>query len=314
MHAFRSLLVVVGLRTDAALPVWKPATTFVLTFLLPLAVFAQTPAAATAREAKNATPPTLPGAEAFVYHDVQPEPMYLHVFKPKGWSATDRRPAYVHFFGGGFVRGVPSQSAGWAKQAAALGMVGVAPDYRVRDRHRTDGTACLSDARAALRWLQDHAADLGIDPERIVVSGSSAGGHLALWTAITANPPGSDPAKAPRFKPAALVLMWPAADFSFFSAQQDRFGGRAKECSATQHLDKTMPPSLLLHGNKDPTVPFESSMILHRTLTATGNYSQFIPMPGCGHGTTLPEWKEKLPGLVRNFLTEQHLLPVGDPP
>src|SRR6478736_2361441 len=78
------------------------------------------------------TPLTLPGAETFVYHDVAPGPMRLHVFKPKGWKATDRRAAYVHFFGGGFVRGVPSQAAGWAKQAAALGLVGVAPDYRVR--------------------------------------------------------------------------------------------------------------------------------------------------------------------------------------
>jgi len=279
---------------------------FLLASLTALAHAAE-PAAA---PRQGGTPLTLPGAETFIYHDVAPEPMRLHVFKPKDWQATDHRPAYVHFFGGGFVRGTPSQSAAWAKQAAVLGLVGVAPDYRVRDRHGTDGTACIADARAAIRWLQDHATELGIDPERIVVSGSSAGGHLALWTAITASPPGSDPAQAPRFKPAALVLMWPAADFSLFSAQQDRFGGHAKECSATQHLDKTMPPSLLLHGDKDPTVPFESSMILHRTLTATGNYSQFIPMPGCGHGTTLPEWKQKLPGLIREFLTKQGILPL----
>jgi acetyl esterase/lipase len=263
---------------------------------------------------RAASPISLPGAESFIYHDVAPEPMRLHVFKPAGWKAGDRRAAFVHFFGGGFVRGTPAQSAGWTKQAAAMGLVGIAPDYRVRERHRTDGTACLADARAAIRWLQDHAEELGIDPERIIVSGSSAGGHLALWTAITASPPGSDPAEAPRFKPAALVLMWPAADFTFFSAQQDRFGGHARECSATQHLDPKMPPALLLHGNADSTVPYESSVVLHRTLTASGNYCQFIPMPGCGHGATLPEWKQKLPGLVKNFLTEQHLLPAAPQP
>jgi acetyl esterase/lipase len=260
--------------------------------------------------AKTTAPTTLPGADSFIYHDVAPEPMRLHVFKPEGWKAGDRRGAFVHFFGGGFQRGTPAQAAGWAKRAAAMGLVGVAPDYRVRDRHGTDGTACLADARAAIRWLQDHAAELGIDPERIIVSGSSAGGHLALWTAITDSPPGSGPAQAPRFKPAALILMWPAADFTFFSVQQDRFGGHAKECSATQHLDPAMPPSLLLHGNADPIVPFESSVVLQRALTSNGNFCQFIPMPGCGHGTTLPEWKQKLPGLVKNFLIEQHLLPA----
>lgn len=155
--------------------------------------------------------------------------------------------------------------------------------------------------------------ELGLDPKRIVVSGSSAGGHLALWTAIKASPPGSDPAEAPLEKPAALILMWPAADFSFYSATKDRFGGHAKECSATQHLDTRMPPSLLLHGDADPTVPYQSSVVLHKTLTDSGNTCEFITMPGCGHGATLPEWKAKLPALVEKFLREQQLVPVTAP-
>lgn len=258
---------------------------------------------------QTATPLTLPGAETFIYHEVKPEPMRLHVFKPNGWSATDSRPALVHFFGGGWQRGLPTQSASIAARAAKLGLVGVAVDYRVRDRHGTDGTASISDARAAVRWLQDHAAELGLDPRRIVVSGSSAGGHLALWTAITKSPPGSDPAEAPREKPVALILLWPAADFSFFKGAKDRFGGHGMACSATQNLDPVMPPSLLLHGDQDPTVPFESSVVLHRTLTQSGNACEFIPMPGCGHGTTLPEWKQKQSALVEKFLREQRLVP-----
>jgi acetyl esterase len=262
--------------------------------------------------AKVETPLTLPGAEPFIYHDVKPEPMRLHVFKPKDWKATDHRPALIHFFGGGFVRGGPTQSAGWAKQAAALGFVGVAADYRVLSRQGTDGTACIADARAAVHWLQIHAAELGLDPKRIVVSGSSAGGHLAIWTAITASPPGSDPTEAPLEKPVALILMWPAADFTFYSPKPDRFGGHATECSATQHLDPKMPPSLLLHGDQDPTVPYQSSVMLHQALTGNGNRCEFITMPGCGHGATLPAWKEQLPGLVEKFLRAQDLIPAPD--
>jgi acetyl esterase len=266
---------------------------------------------APSKSAKVETPLTLPGAETFIYHDVKPEPMRLYVFKPKDWKAGDRRPGLIHFFGGGFVRGVPTQSAGWAKQAAALGLIGVAADYRVLTRHGTDGTACIADARAAVHWLQLHAAELGLDPKRLVVSGSSAGGHLAIWTAINACPPGSDPRETPLEKPAALILMWPAADFTYFSPTQDRFGGHAVECSATQHLDAKMPPALLLHGDQDPTVPYQSSVALHRTLTDSGNRCEFITMPGCGHGTTLPEWKEKLPHLVEAFLREQQLVPAA---
>ncbi len=252
-----------------------------------------------------------PGAESYVYQDTKPEAMKLHVFKPKGWTTSDRRPVLLHFFGGGFVRGTAAQSTGWAKQAAKLGMVGVAADYRVFTRHGTNATACLADARAAVHWLQTHAAELGLDPQQVVVSGSSAGGLLALWTAISATPPGSDPAKAPLAKPVALILMWPAADLLLFQRKLDPFAGHARECSGTQNLDAQMPPTLLLHGDADPTVPYRTSVELHRKLTETGNLCEFITMPGCSHGTTLPEWKEKLPGLIQKFLTDQKILPIG---
>lgn len=275
-----------------------------------LALLAATALRAADAPARVETPLTLPGAESFIYHEVAPEPMRLHVFKPKDWQPGDRRPAWIHFFGGGYVRGLPTQSVYWAKQAAALGLVGVAADYRVRTRHGTDGRACLSDARAAVHWLQVHAEELGIDPARIVVSGSSAGGGLALWTAITASPPGSDPAEAPLQKPAGLILMWPASDFTYFSPDHDRFGGEAAACSAAQHIDPRMPPTLLLHGDQDPTVPYASSVALHQRLVASGNTCEFITLTGCGHGATLPEWKAKVPGFVRDFLAQQKLIPL----
>ena len=58
------------------------------------------------------------------------------------------------------------------------------PTIETRKRFDAKPEDCVADGRAALRWIQDHAAELGIDPSKIVVQGSSAGGHVAAWTAI----------------------------------------------------------------------------------------------------------------------------------
>ena len=166
----------------------------------------------------------------------------------------------------------------------------------MKERFATDATACVADARAAVRWLQAHAAELGLDPAKLVVSGSSAGGHLALWTAITATPPGGDPAEAPLQKPAALILMSPACDSSVASGQRaERFGPNPDAYSPQQHLDAKMPPTLLFHGDADTIVPFKYAVALEAKLRSTGNACEFVPMPGGGHGSPYPSGKTKRP-------------------
>ncbi|HWA27917.1 MAG TPA: alpha/beta hydrolase [Lacunisphaera sp.] len=293
-----------------------------MTFLLRIIFAALLAAAAFAEDslpdekrpvAKVVTPLTLPGAETFIYHDVQPEPMRLHVFKPKGWAASDRRPAWIHFFGGGFVNGTPLQSAGQGRNAAKLGLVGIAVDYRVKNRHGTDAAACVADARAALHWVQEHAAELGVDPQRVVVSGSSAGGHLALWTAIAKTPWGSDPAEAPRYKPAALILLSAAADTSDVTGQRaERFAGHGTELSATQHLDAKMPPVLMFHGDADTTVPYKYAVALHNALIDSHNDCTFVTIPGGQHNLNATEGaRDRILADAQAFLARLKLLPAG---
>ncbi len=259
---------------------------------------------------KVETPLTLPGAQTFIYSELPPEPMRLHVFKPKDWSAADRRPAWIHFFGGGFLNGTPLQSAGYGRNAAKLGLVGIAVDYRVKNRHGTDASACVADARAALHWVQTHAAELGIDPARVIVSGSSAGGHLALWTAITHSPWGSDPGKAPSHKPAALILLSAASDTSEVTGQRaNRFAGRGAELSPAQHLDAKMPPTLLFHGDADPTVPYKYSVALLENLRATGNDSELVTLPNGAHNLNTPEQRATIAARSKAFLERLKLLP-----
>jgi acetyl esterase len=257
------------------------------------------------------TPLTLPGAETFIYHDVAPEPMRLHVFKPAGWSASDRRPAWIHFFGGGFLNGTPLQSAGYGRNAAQLGLVGIAVDYRVKNRHGTDASQCVADARAALHWVQTHAAELGLDPQRVVVSGSSAGGHLALWTAITATPWGSDPAKAPLHKPVALILLSAASDTSEVTGQRaERFAGHGAHLSPAQHLDPRMPPVLAFHGDADPVVPYRYAVALDEKLRESGNDSELVTLPGGAHNLGSKEERATIAAKSKAFLERLNLLPV----
>jgi acetyl esterase/lipase len=267
-------------------------------------------------ESSNApatTPVSLPGAETYVYRDGKPDPMRLHVFKPKNWTAEDRRPALVFFFGGGWTKGTPERSANYAKWAATLGMVGIAPDYRTKERFNTSPLESVADGRAALRWIEDHADKLGIDPKKIVVGGSSSGGHVALWTAIEHTPPGSNTNEAPRIKPFALILVSPVSDTSSaIGYTPKRFGDKAEALSPVYQLDTKMPPVLLFHGNADTTVTNAQSIALHDKLVASSNVCEFITVPGGNHGfqSQLSEWKDKSRDIVKEFLTKQGILPV----
>ena len=244
------------------------------------------------------TPLTMPGSEAFVFKKVGDTELRLHVVKPKGWEASDKRPCFVAFFGGGWSNGTPLKTLSWAKWGASLGMVGVAPDYRTRTRFQTTPEDCVADGRAAVRWIEDHAAELGIDPAKIVVLGSSAGGHVAAWTAI---PSPVSPATAadpiPKKAPAAMVLLWPVTDTSANGyGGPKRFGNdenRANALSVTKRMLAKMPPTIVFHGTADTTVKFENSQEFVEKMKANGNSCTLTVFPDAPHSPTSSKEGEK---------------------
>ena len=259
--------------------------------------------------AETNAPTSFPDTQTYIYRDLKPESLRLFVVKPDGWHTGDRRPAMLYFFGGAWTRGDASKSIGWARMAAKWGMVGVAPDYRTFERFGTTPVEATADARAAMRWVEDRATELGVDTRKIVVGGSSAGGHLALWTAIERPPYGSVPEESPRIKPAALILISAPSDTEDPSLQQ-RFGEHMRDVSPLQRLDEKMPPVIMLHGDADPTVPYRIAVALHDKLVASSNVCEFITIPGGGHGIG-PDWKDKSRALIKAFLTKQHILPAA---
>jgi len=248
-------------------------------------------------ETSEVTPLTLPGAETFIFKKVGETELRLHVVKPNAWKASDRRPCLVTFFGGGWTSGTPARSITYAKWAAKNGLVGVAPDYRTRKRFDAKPEDCVADGRAAVRWIQDHAKELGVDPGKIVVQGSSAGGHVAGWTAIpdpVAQDLASDPVPSP--VPMGLILLWPVTDTGTNGyGGPKRFGNdevRANNLSVTGRMPSKMPPTLVFHGTADATVKYANTEEFLAKMKKNGNECELISFLGAPHSPNSSKWGE----------------------
>ena len=262
-------------------------------------------------ETNEVTPLFIPGSEALVFKKVGDVELRLHVVKPKDWKTSDKRPCLVTFFGGGWSSGTPGKSISYARWAAKYGLVGIAPDYRTRKRFDAKPEDCVADGRAAVRWIQDHAAELGIDPSKIVVQGSSAGGHVAAWTAIqdpVTPETASDPVPSP--VPVGLILLWPVTDTG-----TNGYGGpkrfnndeaRANNLSVTGRMPAKMPPALVFHGTGDKTVKFENSQAFTDKMKANGNSCELIVFPDAPHSPQSSKEGEK-GKIVRAKIEEESL-------
>jgi arylsulfatase A-like enzyme/acetyl esterase/lipase len=194
------------------------------------------------------------GHESRVYRSTPQGDLALHFSLPPDWKPSDRRPAIVFFFGGGWKSGSHRQFVPQADYFAARGMVAAAADYRILSVHGTGPEACIADAKAAVRWLRRHAGELGIDPGRVVAAGGSAGGHLAAATALV---PGfdddPDAAAGPSAKPDALVLFNPALNIDEIAAERrpDLEPTRAAALSPNRFIDRGAPPAIMFFGTDD---------------------------------------------------------------
>jgi acetyl esterase len=154
-------------------------------------------------------PPEMTGSRVEVYRTIGDVKLNAYIFEPKGHAKTDRRPAAVFFFGGGWKGGTPGQFLPQCLHLAARGMVAISVDYRVKSRLNVFPQDCVRDAKAAIRWVRANAERLGIDPDRVVAGGGSAGGHLAAATALL---PGfeDEDNKGVSSMPNAMLLFNPA--------------------------------------------------------------------------------------------------------
>lgn len=197
-----------------------------------------------------AEPPT----KTFVYKQTPQGELEMIVHYPPDWKPSNQRPAMVFFFGGGWTNGSPRQFEQQAEYLASRGMVAARADYRVKSRHNVTPKQCVEDAKSAVRWLRQQAEELGIDTERIVAAGGSAGGHIAACTGLTSGLDAESEDASVSSKPNALVLFNPVVRFEGVDRLVERIRGDtelARTLSPTLHLDASSPPALLLYGTDD---------------------------------------------------------------
>jgi acetyl esterase len=235
--------------------------------------------------AKN-YPPTLPDTRVETYRKVGDTELKLWIFGESDLKV--KKPAIVFFFGGGWTSGTPAQFESQARHFANRGMIAITADYRVLSRHGVQAVECVKDAKAAIAWVRENAQRLGIDPEKIAASGGSAGGHLAAATG-TVSGFGSDE------RPNAMILFNPAATLAPIGDLQlqegagsrlsiKRLGVEAKVISPAHHIGKHTPPTLILHGKKDTTVPYASVVAFESAMKKAERPCKLIGYEGEGHG------------------------------
>jgi len=119
-----------------------------------------------------------------IYKTIKNIQLEAIIFNHDEIEHNNKRTAFLFFHGGGWSVGKPEWGEARCEHYASLGMVGISFEYRIRERHGTTPVESIADAKSAVRWVRKNATQLGIDPDKIIVCGFSAGGHLAACTAM----------------------------------------------------------------------------------------------------------------------------------
>lgn len=221
--------------------------------------------------------------EIVTYKEVDGDALKAHIFKPEGWKASDRRTAIVCYFGGGWVKGTPGHFYRQADYFAKRGVVALSMQYRWAMKDGRTVNDCVADGQDALRWVTEHASELGVDPDKIVVMGGSAGGHVAACTLMVNDPRTGKPSG---LHAAAMVLYNPVADAVQFTEKRLQFreGIDIQAISPIHHLSADVPPTQVHHGNADPVVPYATAKAFVTGLQSLGVDAELVTYEGCSHG------------------------------
>jgi acetyl esterase/lipase len=256
----------------------------------------------------------------------------LDVYARRNPGATPAQPGpptptVIFIHGGGWVQGTKEGSMLRVLPYIAMGYSVVNVEYRLANVSLAP--AAIEDCRCALRWVVAHAKEYNLDPNRLILAGESAGGHLALTTGMIPASAGFDrtcyQVNEPRV--AAIVDFYGITDIADlldgpnkkpfpeswpytvqWLGNQPNRAELAKAASPLTYVKTGMPPTIMIHGDADNLVPYEHSIKLRDALQKAGVPNELVTIPKGGHGIWPPdEWQ-------RSFAAIEKFLAAHVPP
>jgi acetyl esterase/lipase len=234
------------------------------------------------------------------YATVDGRALTLDLHMPAG---VEHPPLLVWIHGGAWREGSKSDAR---LEFVQHGIATAAIDYRLSTETRFPGM--VYDIKAAIRFLRAHAADYGYRADRIAIAGDSAGGHLAALVGVTngdsslEGTEGDD--RTASSKVDAIIDYYGASDLTTILDQSTPHGlsvrqpalklllgalpadvpDLAKQASVVTHVDRSDPPLLLFHGDRDPQMPVNQALQLDGVYEALGLPVDLVIVHGAGHG------------------------------
>ena len=256
----------------------------------------------------------------------------LDVYAQRTAPNAPPSPVVIFIHGGGWVQGTKEGSAiRGVLPYIAMGYSVVNVEYRLANVSLAP--AAIEDCRCALRWVVAHAKDYNLDTNRIVVAGESAGGHLALTTGMIPASAGFDRTCLTPTEPhvAAIVDFFGITDIADlldgpnkkpfpeswpytvqWLGNQPNRAEIAKAASPLTYVRAGVPPTISIHGDADPLVPYTHSVRLQEALQKAGVAHKLVTIPRGGHGNfSTTEWRDAFVE-IDSFLSAN--VPAAKPP